>query len=121
MQLTGQIHADDLPAVSRRRVQLAQGLEFPCRGAGLLPQLPDGGLPGVLAVLQLSGGNLPQQLHIGVPELAHQQHPVFIVQGHHAHPARMVHHLPDGLLAVGQQGRIPPDMQDLPVKNFLTG
>ena len=120
-QVPGQVHPDDLPAVARGGIQLSQGAEIPGHGAGLLFQLPDGGFGGVLAVLQLSGGNLPQDLLVGIPELAHQQRQVLIVQGQYAHAAGVVHHLPGSLLAVGQADGIPPDVEYTPVKYFLAG
>ena len=74
---------------------------------------------GVLAVLQLSRGELPQDFLVGIPELAHQQRPVLAVQRQDAHAAGVVHHLPEGLAAVGQADGVPPDMEDAAVKNGL--
>ena len=120
-QIPGQIHPDDLPAVTGGRIQLSQRAEFSGHSAGLLLQLPDGGLPGILSILQFSRRKLPQDLLVGIPELAHQQRPVLTVQGQYAHAAGVVCHLPKGLPAVGQPDGIPPDMEDAAVKNLLTG
>ena len=120
-QIPGQVHPDDLPAVARGGVQLPQGPEVAGHGPRLLLQLPDGGRSGVLAVFQLSGRNLPQDLFVGVAVLTHQQRLVLVVQGQHAHAAGVVHHLAEALASIGQLHRVPPDMQDMAVKDFLAG
>ena len=96
-------------------------MEFPGRSAGLLPQLPDGGLGRVLPVLQLSRRDLPQDLPVGVTELGHQQGIVVAVQGQHPYAAGVVHHLSGGGVTVGQEDRVPPNVEDTAVKDLFTG
>ena len=103
---------DDLPAVAGGGIQLAQVDVFLGGGAGFLLQLPLARRQRLLAVFQLACRQLQQHLAVGIAVLAHKQQLLPVGQGGDAHPAGMLHHLPDGGVAAGQLHPVHPHIDD---------
>ena len=119
MQAPGQIQVQHLVIAARRGDQRAHGQPLVGGGAGLLPQFPPGGGQRLLALFPLAGGDLQQRAAEGVAVLPHQQHAAVILQRQNAHAAGMLHHLPHGGIAVGQQHLVPPHADDAAVIDLL--
>src|SRR5699024_11941628 len=109
VQPPGGPDVDDFGVVADGGVHLPQGDVFVGIDAALLGQLPLGGLEGVLAGLQLAGGQLPQLLLHGVAELPHHADGPVLVVRQDAGAAVVVDHVPQGGGAVLQQGGVPGD------------
>ena len=58
--------------------------------AGLLVELPDGRLPGLLPRLHQPRGQLIDVAPDGIAVLPNQHHPVLVIQGKNHHPVRRI-------------------------------
>ena len=98
---------------------MAQGGQLLRGGAGLLLQLPQGGVIGVLPPLQLPCRDLQQRLLVGVTVLGDGEHIVVLIQGQDANPAGVVDDLAGGGMAVWQLHLVHMDLDNPPVEDGL--
>ena len=112
VQAGGGPAVDDLGAVAHRGVELAQRVIVLGGQAALLLQLAARRGKGILAGLQLAGGQLPQLLLHGVAELAHHADGAVRKQRQNTGPAVVMHHLAQGRVPVLQLGVVHRQRND---------
>ena len=121
MQTGGYPSIDDLGIVAHGGVEFTQRDIVVGGQAALLFQFPLGGCKGVLALFQLTGGQLPQLLLHGVAELAHHADGAVLKVGQDARTAVVMHHLAGSGLAVFQQRGVLGQGDDPPLEQGLAG
>ena len=117
-EIPGQIEVDSLIAEARGAKKVAQSLPVLRNPARFLLQLSLCGALRRFRYVYLARGQFPQPATGGMPVLAQQANPVFVIQCHNGRAARMTHDFQLHCLPIRQRNAFQSQVDDL---TFIEG